>query len=104
MQGFPFESKLAKYSIQKGFCHVVGVTVSSLYLAVCLVRVDTECNVGGKGPRRGCPCQDVSVFADYLEADNGRTFLDILVALRYFVCGKRCAAARTVGNDLKAFV
>ena len=99
-----FRIQLAKNSIQQSFCHIIGIAVSSFYLAVCFVRIYAECNVGGQGPRRGCPCQEISIFADYLEANDCRTFLDILIALRNLLCRQRCSAARTVGNDLKAFV
>ena len=90
--------------VQECFCHVIGITVCCLDLAVSLIRVDTKCNVGWQCPRGRCPCQEISIFAYDLETNDGRTLLNQLVALCYFLRGKRRAATRAVRHDLEALV
>ena len=66
--------KLAKYFVKKGFCHIIGVSVCSFYLAVGLIRIYTKCNVGWQCPRRGGPCQEICILANNLETCDCRAF------------------------------
>ena len=73
-------------------------------LHIVLVRIDAERDVGGKGPRRGGPREDIRVLILYLKFGDGGAFLYVLIALRDLVAGKRGAAAGAVGNDFEALV
>ena len=73
--------KSAKHLVKKCLCHIVGVAVGSLYLAVYLIRIYTESHVGWKCPRSCCPCKEVCVLTLNLEAHDCRTLLNRLIAL-----------------------
>ena len=97
-------SKLAKYTVQKCLCHVVGSSVSSLYLAVGLIRIHTKCHVGRQGPRSRGPYEEICILTAYLEGSDCGTFLYGLIALRYLSSRQRGTAARAVRNNLETFV
>ena len=64
-----FFQKIIEHCIEQCLCHIVGVTVDSLYLAVGLVRVHAESDVARQCPRGRRPCQEVSILADDFETD-----------------------------------
>ena len=94
----------AQNGIQQGLCHVIRISVCRLYLAVGLLRVHAERQVGGQGPGRGGPGQEVSVLSHSLKAHNGGTLLYGLIPLGHLLGGQGSAAAGTVGNHFKALV
>ena len=73
--------KSAKNLVKKRLCHIVGVAISSLNLAIGFIRVHTESHVGRKCPRCCCPCKEVCVLTLNLEAHDCRTLLNRLIAL-----------------------
>ncbi len=95
---------LAKHGIYQSTRHIVGVTVRSLDLNVFLRRIYAECHVRGQSPGRRRPGQEIGVLTYHLKPGNSRAFLDILIALGNLVRRKRGAAARAVGDNLKALV
>ena len=98
-------SILTQYLIAKSVRHVIDASVLfHFYLYILLRRIHTERQVGRQRPRRSRPCQDVRVLVLHLEAHDCRTLLYILVALRHLLRGQRRTAARTVRNNLKAFI
>ena len=94
----------AQHGICQGLGDIVGIAVACLYLYIVFFRVHAQGQVAGKGPRRGGPCQDICIFSLCLEAGNGGTLLYILITLSHLMGGQRGAAARAVGNHLKALV
>ena len=102
--GLSFLCQRTEHSIQKRLCQIINSAVSRLYLAVGFLRVDTERHVGGQCPGGCRPCQEISILSYAAETYNRRTLLYRLVALCYFMAGKRGSAAGTVGNNLKALV
>ena len=93
-----------EHGVEQRFSHQIGVAVDRLDFRIGLIRVHTEHDVAGKRPRCGRPCEYISVLVTQFKADDRRAFLDILVALRHFVAGERCAAAWAVRDDLIALV
>ena len=89
--------------ITQSFRKIIRI-FSVFHLHIGLVRIHTERHVGRKRPRCGRPRQDISILALHLESGDSGAFFHILVALCHLVAGQRRSAARTVGNDLKAFV
>ena len=104
VSGFAVFGESAEHGVCKGLGDVVSVTVRRLDLDVGVGRAHAERNVGGQGPGRRGPCEEVCVFIFDLEADDGGTFLDVLVALRHFVGGQGRTAAGAVRDDLEALV
>ena len=104
ISGSIFRFQLAENGVEKCFRHVVGVTVSGFDLAVDLVGVNGQTNVGGKRPGGGRPSEEVSVFADCLEADDRGAFLYGFITLRNLVGSERSTTTGAVRNDLEAFV
>ena len=106
IRGDPFFliAQAAQDRIQKRLSHVIGITVACLDLAVGIVRVHAKERVRRKSPGRRGPCQEIRVLALSLKADDRGTLLQSLVTLSNLLRGKRCAAARAVGNDLEALV
>ena len=94
----------AQHGICQGLGDIVGIAVACLYLYIVFLGVHAQGQVAGKGPRRGGPCQDIGIFSLCLKAGNGGTLLYILITLSHLMGGQRGAAARTVGNHLKALV
>ena len=99
-----FLRKLSKNGVKKRGSHVIYITVCRLYLCVFLLRVYTEADVGRQSPRRGGPCQEVSVLADHLEPHDGGAFFYILISLSHLLSRQRSSAARAVRHDLESFV
>ena len=95
---------LTQHGICQGLSDIVGVAVTRLYFYIVFLGVHTQGQVAGKGPRRSGPCQDICVFSLGLKAGNGGTLLYILITLGHLMGGQRGAAARAVGNHLKALV
>ena len=95
-------------SVQKSLCHDVGITVAGLHLHIGLRRIHAECQVGGQGPGRGGPCQEIILLFAFchlrLETDDGRALLYGLISLSYLVGGKGSSAARAIGHNLEALV
>ena len=104
ISGFAVFGESAEHGVREGLGDVVRVTVRRLDLDVGVGRAHAESDVGGQGPGRRGPCEEVCVLIFDLEADDGGTFLDVLVALRHFVGGQGRTAAGAVRDDLEAFV
>ena len=96
--------KAAENALEQCLCHIVGVAVARLNLAIGVLRVYAERNVRGKGPGGGCPSEEVCVLTHALEACNSRALLDSLISLCNLVRGEGSATAGAVGNDLEALV
>ena len=94
----------AKYSIEQCLCHIISITVCSLYLHISFIRVHTECHVGRKCPGCSRPRKEISIFAYCLEADDRGAFLNGLIPLGNLCGRKRGSTTRTVRHDLKALV
>ena len=104
VSGFAVFGEFAENGVREGLGDVVGVTVRRLDLDVGVGRAHAESDVGGQGPGRRGPCEEVCVLTLDLEADDGGTLFDVLVALRHFVGGQRRTAAGAVRDDLEALV
>ena len=99
-----FFPKAAQHLVKQGLGHIIGIAVRRLHLHISVLRVHAEAHVGGQGPGRGGPCQEISVLALYLKADDRRALLHRLVALGYLMAGQGRPAAGAVRHDLKALV
>ena len=76
----------SKNCIGQCLCQIVHIIfLFHLNFDVSLIRINTKCNVGRQCPRCCCPCEDISVFASYLETCNGRSFFDIFITLCNFM-------------------
>ena len=99
-----FLCQSAKYSVKQCLCHIIGIAVCCLYLAVSLIRIYAECHVGGQCPWSCCPCQEISILTLYLETYYCRTFLNCFIALCHLVGGKRGSTSGAVRYDLKSLI
>ena len=95
----------AEHLVSQRLRQDIGIAVRRLHLDVGLVRVDAQRGVAGQGPRSRGPRKVPDILlVQRLEADDRGALFYQLVALRNFLRGKRRAAARAVGHDLKALV
>ena len=100
-----FICAFAENSVCERCCEVVCPAVLRFNLAVFLCGVYAERNVGGKCPRCCRPGEErCFFFLGVNEARDGGAFFNGFVALRYFLCGKRCSATGAVPNRFEAFV
>ena len=99
-----FIAQLTQHTVQKCFCHIIGIVVCRLHFNIRFRRVYAKRHVGGKGPGRGGPCQNISVLTLYLKARHRGLFLYILISLRHLVRRERSSAAGAIGHDFKALV
>ena len=77
----------------------------ALDLDVIRVGIHAERDVGRKRPRRGRPCEDISVFVSlHLKFDESRDLFDVFITLRDLVRRKRRSAARAIGNDFMPLI
>ena len=93
----------------KTLCYIENVALvvafkhSGLYIVD--VRSYCQCHVGSKGPRCGCPCQEIFIFgANLLELHGQCVYLNHLISLSYLVGSKACSAARAVRQYFVTFV
>ena len=94
----------AEHGIHKSLGYIISIAARRLDLAIGLVGVDAEGDVGGQGPGGGRPRKEISVLALDLEADYCRALLDGLVALSHLVRGQGGAAAGAIGDYLEALI
>ena len=99
-----FLVQITQNRIQQRLCHIVGKSVGGLCLNIGFFGVHTKSHVGRQCPGCGCPCQDISILALYLEAGDSGAFLHILVALGHLMGRQRGSAAGAIGNNLEALV
>ena len=99
-----FLCKGSENGVKKGLAHVIDAAVGGLYLRIGIFRIHAECDVGRQRPGCGGPCQEIGILILHLEADDGGSLLQRLVALSNLMGGKRCSAARAVGNNLEALI
>ena len=90
--------------IQQCLCHIISETVNCLDFAIILFWIHTEGKVGGQGPWRCGPCQEISVFPFYLKPDNSGTLFYSFIALRHFLGRKWSPTPWAVWNNFKSFV
>ena len=102
--GFAVFRELSENGVAEFGGDVVRVSVGRLDLDVLVGRAHAERDVGGQGPGRRGPGEEIGVLIFDLETDDGGTLFDVFVALRHFVGGQGRTAAGAVRNDLEALV
>ena len=96
--------KRAENGVKKCLCHIIGIAVNSLNLAIGVRGVYAKGNVRGESPGSCCPSEEVCVLVGALKANNSRTLLYSLIALRNLVAGKRSTTTGAVRNDFEALI
>ena len=81
LYAFLLLAQLSQHSVEQGLCHIIGIAVCCLDLAVGLRWIHAQCHVGGQRPRGGRPCQKVSILPDHLETHHGGALLYGLIPL-----------------------
>ena len=102
-EDFALTFHTVKDRIHEGFGQIVYRTVN-LDFYIIHIGIYAEAEVGGQCPGRSRPGKEISVFVLDLELHHRGAFLDIFIALRYFVGRQRRAAARAVRYNLMALV
>jgi hypothetical protein len=85
VSGCVFPGELSEKGIGKSLRKDIGISVGCLDLHIALGRIDTECDVGRKGPGCGRPCKEVEIPVLSLETYDSRALLYGLVALSNLV-------------------
>ena len=101
---FSLLCQAGQYRIQSCYSQNIEITVRSLYLGIFQIRMHAKRHIGGEGPGRCGPSQEIALFSLDFKANYRRALLHFLVALRYLMGGKRGSATGTIGYNFKALV
>ena len=78
-------AELSENLIKQSLCHIVGITVRRLYLAVYFIGVNAKSYIRRKCPRSSGPCKEICVLALSLKAYYSTALLNALIALCHLV-------------------
>ena len=77
---------LTKHPVTEGSRKDIGISVLGIPdLYVFLIGIYAEPDIGGKGPGRGGPGEEIEILVLGLESYYGRTLLHHLIALGYLM-------------------